>query len=161
IAFAGSALVGLIWLPIWIAVTSQRGVPAQLDAKPENAPPRAAVVTSAGQAMANFGRELGAMFKRPSIVRAIIAVLSLAPVPGFLLLWGAKYLVRAFHVEQGHVGHFLWLPPLIFDVMTILAGDLAARQKRAPGESPRMYFLIGVVFAMSLAALPFVETPWQ
>jgi predicted MFS family arabinose efflux permease len=77
------------------------------------------------------------------------------------LAWAAKYLVRAFHVGQGSVGHYLWLPPLIFDVTTILFGDLASRQKRAPGAPPRLLFAIGVVLSMTIAFVPFAQTPWQ
>ncbi|HUS32208.1 MAG TPA: MFS transporter [Kofleriaceae bacterium] len=157
IAFAGSALVGLVWIPLWIAVTWRRDVRAQLDVPP---PPREEP-RSLGPRIGGALREYVELLKHPNMIRALIAILGAAPVIGFVLLWAAKYLGRAWHVEQGDIGHYLWLPPLIFDVATIAFGDLASRRKRPDGAPPRLLFAIGVLLAATLAFLPLADTRWH
>jgi ACS family hexuronate transporter-like MFS transporter len=157
IAFAGSALVGLVWVPLWIAVTWRRDVREQLDVPP---PPRTDS-RDIGERIADGLHKYVELLKHPNMIRALIAILGAAPVIGFILLWGAKYLARAWHVEQEDIGHYLWLPPLIFDVATIAFGDLASRQKRPPGTPPRLLFAIGVALAATLAFLPYADTRWH
>jgi ACS family hexuronate transporter-like MFS transporter len=148
LAFVGTALVGLVWIPLWIAITSRRDVRAQLDTVPVSS--RATTQVRLGDLLAN-----------PNMIRALIAIFAVAPVFGFALSWGAKFLVREYGVTQTQVGHFLWLPPLMFDVGTIAFGDMASRQKRAPGVPPRLLFAGAMVMTMTLALLPFAATPWQ
>jgi MFS transporter, ACS family, hexuronate transporter len=150
VAFVGSALVGIAWLPLWIAVTSPRDVRTQMDTTSADPAPRR-----------NVFHELGDLLQNRNMIRALAAILAVAPITGFMLAWGGKYLARAFDVHPKSVGGYLWLPPLIFDIATIASGDLASRQKRAPGAPPRLIFSVGVVLAMSIAFVPFVETPWQ
>jgi predicted MFS family arabinose efflux permease len=150
LAFVGTALAGLVWVPIWLYVTRSAAVRAQLDHSLGDAPvdelaPRATF------------REL---VSHPIMVRALIAVFAVAPIAGFSLGWGAKYLGTNFGVTQAEVGKFLWIPPLMFDAGAILFGDLASRQQRPPGEPPRLLFAIAVPLAASLALLPFATTPW-
>jgi hypothetical protein len=76
------------------------------------------------------------------VIRALVAIFAVAPVFSFPQTWGAKYLVRAFAVDQGDVGDYLWFPPLVFDLVAILFGDLASRQRRAEGVPPRMLFAV-------------------
>ena len=155
IALVGSALVGLAWLPLWIAITSQRGVRHQLDVpSPSTTPLDAAAAPTAAPRFVDVA-------KHPNMVRAIVAILGAAPISGFVLMWGAKYVVRVFHIKQEAVGHYLWLPPLIFDVAIITFGDLASRLERKPGAPPRMLFVIGLALAMTLAFVPQAETTWQ
>jgi MFS family permease len=157
IAFAGSALVGLVWVPLWIAVTWRSHVRQQLDVPP---PPRGNS-NDLGQRIRHGWLSYLELLKHPNMIRALIAILGAAPVIGFILLWGAKYLARAWHVEQADIGHYLWLPPLIFDVATVAFGDLASRQKRPPGTPPRLLFAIGIALAATLALLPFADTRWH
>jgi hypothetical protein len=146
VAFLITACAGLVWIPLWIAVTRSPAVRAQLDAATGPAVPRPAF------------RELIA---HPIVLRALVAIFAVAPVFAFPQTWGAKYLVRAFAVKQGDVGDYLWLPPLVFDVVAIVIGDRASRQRRAEGAPPRMLFAIGATLAVTLAALPLATTPWQ
>lgn len=111
----------------------------------------------AGAPRATF-REL---VTHPLVIRALIAIFTAAPIFGFALGWGAKYLNRTFGVTQEEVGHYLWLPPLAFDVGAILLGDLASRQRRAPGVPPRLLVTIGLLPAISLALAPYATTPWE
>jgi MFS transporter, ACS family, hexuronate transporter len=146
-AFLGTAAAGLVWLPLWIALTSRSAAAAQLDtAGPTEAPkPRVPM------------RELAS---HPIMIRALVAIFAVAPIMGMYLGWGSKFLVRRFGLGQEHVGSYLWLPPLVFDLACVTFGDLSARQRRAPGAPPRALFAVGAAFAGGLALLPWADTPW-
>jgi len=147
VAFLITAVAGLIWIPLWMALTRSKNVRAQLDAAPVTvAEPRPS---------------LGEMLSHPIVIRALCAILAAAPIFGFSQIWGAKYLVRTFSLEQGDVGGYLFVPPLVFDAGAILFGDLASRQRRAEGVPARGLYAIGLALAMTLALLPMAETPWQ
>lgn len=146
-AFVGTALAGLVWIPIWIAVTRRPAVVAQLDV---------ARATGDGPARAT-AREL---VVHPVMVRALLAVFAVAPIAGFALGWGAKYLATTFAVAQEDIGHYLWLPPLLFDAGAIVFGDLASRQRRPAGVPPRALFAVALVLAATLALLPAATSPW-
>jgi ACS family hexuronate transporter-like MFS transporter len=148
VAFLITACAGLLWIPLWIAVTRSPAVRAQLD-----------VATAASPAVPRPA--LRELISHPIVIRALVAIFAVAPVFAFPQTWGAKYLVRAFAVKQGDVGHYLWLPPLVFDVVAILIGDRASRQRRAEGAPPRMLFALGATLAVTLAVLPLATTPWQ
>lgn len=149
LAFLGTALAGLVWLPAWLVVTRGAHVRARLDhgdaGSPEEARPSG----------------MRALLVDRDMVRALCAIAAIAPVFGFALGWGAKYLARAFDVAQADVGRYLWLPPLVMDACAIAAGDLGSRLRRAPGVPPRLLVSIGGVLAVALVALPLATTPWQ
>ena len=147
VACLGTAAFGLVWVPLWILLTRRPDVAAQLDARP---PPAAETLR----------RPFRALLGHRLMVRALIAIFAVAPVLGFGITWGSKYLVRAFGLEQGAVGHYLWLPPLGLDVGAILFGDLAARLRRVPGAPPRALFGVAAVLATSVAVLPAMTSPW-
>ena len=146
VAFLGTAAAGLAWIPLWIALTRRPDVRARLD-----------LVTDPAIAKPTL-RQLVA---HPIVIRALIGVFAAAPVLGFVTQWGAKYLVRTFHMEQGAVGGYLWLPPLLLDAGALLIGDRAARQRRAIGVPPRALYAIAMVPCAAIALLPSVDTPWQ
>ena len=147
-AFFGTAALGLIWIPLWIGATRLPGVRAALDEAADAGP--------AGR-RATFGE----LVRHPLVVRALVAIFAAAPIFGFALGWGALYLNRTFGVTQEEVGHYLWLPPLAFDAGAILLGDLASRQRRAPGAPPRLLVALGIGPAASLALAPYATTPWE
>jgi ACS family hexuronate transporter-like MFS transporter len=142
VALLVTAAIGLSWVPMWLAVTSRRGVAEQLDKPPQDVEhgPRP---------------RFRDMMRRPSVVRAFIAVLAVAPATGFFLVWGSKFLVRAHGLKQGDVGGYLWLPPLCLDLGAIGFGDLFARTRR-----PRMLAVIAMAMALCAALVPFTTTPW-
>ena len=144
-AFLGTAAVGLVWLPLWIVVT--RRARAVLDAPREQRPARRTTIAQ--------------LLRSPIIQRALIGIFSVAPISGFMYAWGAKFLATTHGVSQGSVGNYLWLPPLMFDTGAILFGDLASRQRRAPGVPARGLYACAVVLAACLALIPFAATPWQ
>jgi MFS transporter, ACS family, hexuronate transporter len=147
VAFLGTAIVGLAWIPLWIALTSRRDVRAQFDPPPEP------THTTRPQFFD--------LVTHPTVIRGLCGVFAAAPVLGFISAWGSKYLVRTFHTDQGDVGGYLWLPPLGLDLGAVLFGDLAARWRRAPGAPPRMLYAIAMVLASVIAYLPYIDTPWQ
>lgn len=151
LAFVGVAVVGLIWVPLWLLATRQRGVPEVLDATaakdagPPEPRPRS--------------RDLA---RHPIMLRAIAGIFAAAPIAGFVLLWGSKYLNRTFGVTQEGAAAYLWLPPLAFDGGAILFGDLASRQRRAEGAPPRLLYAIAIPLgAVGLGMLPYAATPWE
>lgn len=140
-AFVGTALAGLAWIPIWVLLTNRADVRPLLDAHVETqARPR-----------------LGEVLRHPAMARALIGVFCAAPISLFAQLWGSKYLVRTFGVDQKDVGHYLWLPPLIFDAGALLFGDLAARVP----QRIRAIYAVALLLALTIALLPLATTPWQ
>ena len=146
VAFLGTAVAGLAWIPLWIGLTRRPAVRERLDLVPDPAKRRA-----------SFRQLVG----HPLVLRALVGVFAAAPVIGFVTQWGAKYLVRTFHMEQGAVGGYLWLPPLLLDAGALLIGDLASRQRRGVGAPPRALYALAMLPCVAIALLPIVETPWQ
>jgi MFS transporter, ACS family, hexuronate transporter len=131
-AFLGTAVIGLVWIPVWVLITRQRGVRAQLEQRPD-APGAARV-------------PLAVLLRHPLTIRAVLAVLSAASPIGFVLLWGSKYLATLGVSQQG-ASAYLWLPPLGLDVGAIVFGDLASR-RAIPN---RILLAIAMVLASALA----------
>jgi ACS family hexuronate transporter-like MFS transporter len=149
VAFLGTAAIGLLWIPIWIAMTWRRpAIAARLDTS--------GPVTEPGPRP-----PLRKLIRHPIMVRALLAIFAVAPVTGFVVVWGSKFLVRRFGLGQADVGSYLWVPPVCADAASVLFGDLAARQRRAPGAPPRALFVVAAVLAAAVAVLPLVETPWR
>jgi ACS family hexuronate transporter-like MFS transporter len=148
-AFLLTTAVGLLWIPLWIAVTRSRAVRDRLDA--------ATVAAAPDEPRPPFHQ----LVLHPIVIRALCGVFAAAPVFSFAQIWGAKYLVGTFKLTQGDVGHYLWLPPVMFDIGAIFFGDRASRQRRPEGVPPRALYAIGIALAALLATLPLAETPWQ
>jgi MFS transporter, ACS family, hexuronate transporter len=146
IAFLGTALIGLVWMPMWLFWTRRPGVAAQLDAHERQTIARPPV------------REL---IRHPALIRGLLAIFAVAPVFGVALAWGAKYLASTFAIKQEDIGHYLWLPPLVFDAAALLFGHLASKQHRPDGAPPRLLFTIGMLLAASLALLPLIDDVWH
>lgn len=146
-AFLITTAAGLVWIPLWIAVTRHPEVRAQLATTP-----------ATPTAPRPVFREL---ITHPIMLRALAAIFAAAPVFGFPVAWGSKYLNLTFRVTQGDIGTYLWLPPLMFDATAILFGHLASRQRRAEGVPARGLLAAGTLLCAALAVLPFTTTPWQ
>jgi ACS family hexuronate transporter-like MFS transporter len=149
VAFLGTALIGLVWLPVWLFFTTRLGVRQQLDTIPKTdgiqrpRPPTTDVLT------------------HPALLRGILAILAVAPLFGVALGWGAKYLDTTFRIKQEDVGGYLWLPPVAFDAAAIAFGHIASkRHARAAGAPPRALFAIGVLLGTTIFALQWMSTPW-
>lgn len=145
-AFLGTALVGLVWVPIWFLTAFSPRAKAALDRNEAPTPtpaPRASMLRT---------------LAHPAVYRAAILVVASSPTIGFLINWGPKMLERE-GVARADIGHYLWLPPLAFDVGAILFGDLAARRraKRDASDHAPDRWLIGIAafMATSLVLYPF------
>ena len=142
------AVVGLVWVPIWLAVAWRKGAREILDRPHEvSAEPALSV------------REL--LGKR-DVHRALILIFACAPGIAFMLQWAAKFLTKHHDVDQTHIGDYLWLPPLFFDAGAILFGDLASRRRVRLGVAAgpeRLLVGVAGALAATLAFAPFAPTP--
>lgn len=151
LAFLVSAAVGLLWVPLWLALTRSPGV-------------RAAFGSASPAATTHAlpeGRAVRAIVGDALMIRGLLGILAVAPAIGFVMAWGSKLLVASFHTPQGSVGHYLWLPPLGGDAGALLFGDLAARRRR-PGDTPlALHAVAAAIGCAGLAILPSTTDPWQ
>ena len=147
-AFLGTAASGVLWIVPWILLTGRA------DVRP--------VLEDAGPTAVRAERPpLGQVLKHPLMLRALAAIFAVTPVTGFVSSWGAKVLARSFAVQQGSMGHYLWLPSLGFDVGAVLFGDLATRLKRAPGAPPRALHVVAATLTACVGLLVVASSPWQ
>lgn len=144
-----TAAAGVLWLPLWFFATRPRDVRDRLD------------LVAAPSAPVEPRPRFDQLVIHPLMLRALAAIFCAAPVFAFPTFWGASFLNVTFHVTQGDVGGYLWLPPLIFDAAAITFGHLAARQRRAEGVPARSLVATGVALCATLALLPLTRTPWQ
>lgn len=160
VAFTGTALVGLSWVPIWLYVTRTPEARAALDH------PEAEVETplaSARDALGSTPRApLGplALLTHPAVLRAILVVLATSPILSFYFNWSAKYLVHDQHLAQADLARYLWFPPLFFDAGAIFFGHAASRAL-ARGEHgvPRRLVAFATALMMASFVAPFAGGP--
>jgi ACS family hexuronate transporter-like MFS transporter len=148
-AFVLCALVGLSWLPMWIACTRSKAAREALAA------PDAARTDAAPS-------RLG-LLAQPAVLRAVLLVVASAPAMGFVFNWAPQYLERAFGVVEDDVGWYAWVPPLFFDLGAVAAGWIASRRdRRAPGrvESHADLIAIAGIACASVAFAPFAHDAW-
>ncbi|HEY4057839.1 MAG TPA: MFS transporter [Kofleriaceae bacterium] len=144
-AFLGTALVGVLWVPLWYFATRSKAVREKIDLPP--VPPTDKVKRP----------DFLTLVKMRPIYRGLCGVIALSFVTGFVSLWGAKYLARTFHVKQEDIGHYLWLPPLVFDAGALIFGDLTARFPR----QIRIWFVLCTLVALCIGLIPYAHTAWQ
>ena len=139
-AFVAIAIVGLVWLPFWLVFGPPRVQEAPTDRTGAFWP----------------------LIRHPSMWRLAVVVATSAPAIGIVLNWYSQLLVEACNVPKDDVGHYLWLPPLVFDVAAISFGVLASRHDRvAPGGSHRTLMLIAGTLTTTLVFVPLTRDPWQ
>lgn len=148
-AFLGSALVGLVWVPLWLGLTSGRSAREALDRReePKGSAPGA-----------------GSLLRNTAVWRGIGMVLACAPLLGFHFNWLSKLLDQRFHATQAEIGNLLVLPPLLFDAGAVLFGSLASRAaKRRPldGTPPLGLFTAATVVALTSVFIPICPGPWS
>jgi ACS family hexuronate transporter-like MFS transporter len=149
LAFVGTSLCGLAWLPLWIYATGGRRRAALEAAEAEEkASPRAPSVP------------WRTVLSDPAVQRAIALVFVSAPIMLFVLNWYAQVLVDVFHLTQNDLAYYLWLPPLLFDVGAVGFGALAARRDRAsPTRSHVELVWVAALLTVSLALVPLSRSP--
>jgi ACS family hexuronate transporter-like MFS transporter len=147
-AFLGTAAAGMLWIPLWIWMTSSDRARAALDLRLAPA--------SEGDA------DRGSILRHKAVLRAMLVVLASAPLLSLLFNWGTKLLVHDHHLTQRETGHYLWLPPVFFDGGAILFGSLASSARAAgkgDGGVPRSLLAAACITMLAGAALPFARTP--
>ena len=151
-AFLGTALLGLVWIPVWLLVTRSKAVRDAL----ATSDPTDVTVTAAPSR--------GRLLARGPVARALVLVVFAAPGIMFGLNWSSQYLADTFALPQGSLGHFIWLPPAGFDLGALAFGALASRRDRRapPGEVRSHVGLMAgaALLASSMCAVPFVRDPW-
>ncbi|MBI2388478.1 MAG: MFS transporter [Deltaproteobacteria bacterium] len=145
VAMIVTAIVGLIWVPLWLSFAWSRQGRAALDRHdptPGSKPP-----------------PMREILRHRAVLRAMVVVFASAPTIAFVLLWGSKFLVRTYGLTQAQVGHYLWLPPLAFDAGAVIFGDLASR-RRAEGP-PRALFATATLLSLAVGLVPLARGPWS
>lgn len=158
-AFALTALVGLAWIPIWIAVTRGRAAREALEVAAGDEPR-----TDEANRRAPTPSRI-AVILDPAVTRAVILVLATAPAISFVLIWSPQYLQRAFALQENDVGRYVWLPPLVFDVCAVGIGWVASRRDRRSktGEvtSQTDLAIVAALAASTLALVPLAPGAWS
>ena len=148
-ALVGTAVIGLLWIPLWLAVTGSPAARAALDDRGE-AP---SIIDGGGWR---------ALLARPAVWRSIAATVAAAPIVGFILQYGAKILVTQHQVTQTDVRSYLWLPPLAFDAGAVLFGLLGSASARRNGDGPaRGLFSAAALLGLAIGLMSVSATPWQ
>jgi predicted MFS family arabinose efflux permease len=175
VAFVGTALVGLAWIPLWIGVTRSQKARAIL-ANSGSAAPEGPRVDEGGTLAVGYRQPAGAspvaapvhglielarLLTLPVVQRAVLLVIATAPTINFVYNWLPKYLVAERGLSQNALAGYLWLPPVFFDVGAVLFGILAsARQHRSPTSSVRVrgdLVAVAGVCCATIAAIPLVH----
>lgn len=147
VAFLGTAMVGLIWVPIWLLVAwSKRARPVMDLHHEKKVPPL----------------RLAELLGNVAVWRGVALIIACVPLLGIHIHWLSKFLERRYHTTQLEIGSLLILPSLIFDVGAVLFGSLASRaQKRRPESTapPRGLMTIAVIVAMTGVFLPLCPNP--
>ncbi|MFT3768169.1 MAG: MFS transporter [Minicystis sp.] len=146
-AFLGTALAGLLWVPLWLRVAYADKARRALDHHDTAPGPRLSAA---------------AMVRHPAVLRSMLVVLASAPLLSLLFNWATKLLVHDHHLTQRQTGHYLWLPPLFFDGGAILFGHLASvARARGHGDGgvPRPLLAAACLTMLAGAAIPFAPTP--
>jgi MFS transporter, ACS family, hexuronate transporter len=133
-AFVIPAACGLLWLIPWLWVSRDLHGPAEPGVPP--AP-------------------LLSVLKEPALHRQVLGVLASAPCNMIVLIWFAQFLVDTSGVAKADTGHYLWLPPLVFDAGALLFGALAMRV-----ASRRGLMLVAGLMVLALAFSTVLSTPW-
>lgn len=148
-AFLGSALVGLVWVPVWLAVAWTRPGRDALDT-PDGRPAQGLRTT---ELLSNAG-----------VWRGVLMIFACAPLLGLHFSWLAKLLERHYHATQADIGNLLVLPPLLFDAGAVLFGTLATRSmKLRPDDDrpPYLLLIVATLVAMTAAFLLWCPGPWS
>jgi ACS family hexuronate transporter-like MFS transporter len=152
-AFLMTAMIGLIWVPLWLATAWSAAARRALDREDVRTDPASPAGGLAGRL---------AVVAHPAVLRTVVVVLASAPAVSFVLNWMAEYLVRTHHVTQTEVRGYLWLPPLLFDLGAVTFGHLASlRFARRRGAPERTLLAMAGTLCSGLVLLPLVgDAPW-
>lgn len=162
-AFLGTAAVGLLWVPVWLAIAWAPSARAVLDAGTTTTPEARPALDGGGEAAAAPRPTMLALLRHAGVLRAIAVVLASAPILSFTLNWTSKFLVSAHGLAQSDMGRFLWVPPVLMDIGAIGFGHFASQRARSRGNdgSPhRLLLALAAALTASGMAMPFTGGPW-
>jgi predicted MFS family arabinose efflux permease len=149
--FLSVAIIGMVWVPIWIVVAYTGRNRARLTASNT-------LSSSAERAGQIKMRKLAQM---PGVLRGSLLVAAAAPVTLVMLIWAAKYLVRDHGVPQRQLGMYLWLPALLSGVGALLFGEMRARSARSRSRArpPRRLVALAMLLCALIALVPVARGP--
>lgn len=113
-AFGVTAVLGLLWIVLWVALRSSGAYD-----------PR---VTSSSMTQPSE-RSVASRWSRNLFAAAAAYGLGAAPL-AFGLYAAPLYLTRVLHLGQASLGHLLWLPPAGWEAGYLVFGRLADRRRR-------------------------------
>ncbi len=133
LAFVGTSLCGLLWVPLWLFATGGSRKAALAADRSASAPPPV---------------PWGLIFRNRAVHRQVLFIFLVAPLSLFVFNWAPQLLVEHFHAPQDELARYLWFPPLLFDAGAVGFGWLAAFRDRR-SDRPRSH----VAYVMLAAAL--------
>ena len=150
-AFAVTSLLGLAWVPFWLAATRSKAVRETLGGH-----------RSEGCARMPRGADgTAAVVFHGSVTRAVVLTFLCAPGLMFVFLWFPQYLTLGCGVAKQAVGHYAWFPPLMADFGNVGFGYVASRLNRVwPGRSRAELVVVAAMLEATLAWLPRACAPW-
>ncbi len=140
-AFMVIAVVGLVWIPLWLVAT--RG----LFDKP--------LVELEAHAEPDSNR--APLYLRPQSLRAIVGVITGAPCIMMVLTWFPQYLAEGRHASAPEMARVLWIPPLVFDIGAIGFGALGSALRGPDARPPRSLMLVAAALASVLMFVPYAH----
>ena len=147
IAFLGTALVGLSWVPLWLSVAYSAAGRTALDQAIES--PQKDSTSPAWE-----------LLKLPAVQRGVLLIIASTPIVNLFFSWGAKFLVTDLGLTQQVVGKYLVFPPLLFDAGSILFGQIASRSRsRGTEGAPRGLVALASAMLLCVALVPFMGGP--
>jgi ACS family hexuronate transporter-like MFS transporter len=143
-AFVGTALLGAVWIPLWLSVTGIPSVRSSLAAPDQDRGSAVAAVS------------LASLLTDPAVIRAVVLVFASAPVFMFSLIWLPQYLELARGVPKASVGQYIWLPSVMADAGMLGFGLAASMREAQRGPEWRSHTALVALAALMCAALAFV-----
>jgi predicted MFS family arabinose efflux permease len=157
-AFMGVAIIGILWVPVWIVAAFTGPARERLD-KGSLAPPP--IHRAKLPSLSEGAKEFAQRVTNPALFRGSFVVAAAAPITTIMLLWGTKYLVSDHGLKQAETGHYLWLPALLFGSGSMLFGELRSRSARSRAQTrpPRALMVTAGALASLMAAVPLAHGP--
>jgi ACS family hexuronate transporter-like MFS transporter len=157
-AFLGTAAVGMLWIPFWLAMTGADRIPSDdVDADAGEA----SIYRGAEPSKAKKTRWIDVVLS-PPVLRAVIAVIGSAPGIMFSLNFSAQYLVEKWHMSRLDTRWYLAVPPLLFDVGAVGFGWIASFRESGPEKKEhRDLFFLAAALATLLALTPLARGPGE